>query len=122
MEIPEFRRRLDNFVRDVDVMRLDDESWYDRIWRELLDPVLDARVERQYRDDGTHKLLPSVEAHRFSFEGSTTKLASHLVHSHGLAPSNVVRWANGLSQGDWIALDDMHSSEHKIDQRKGRST
>ena len=44
-EIKQLREQLDDFVADADVVCLDDEAWYERLWT-LLDPVIDARIER----------------------------------------------------------------------------
>jgi len=121
---------------------MDDEAWYDRLWT-LLDPVIDARAERQwnaaagppvqlpphrtiqgirdrhitvhdageYRDPDTGEV--DVEAHRFSFEGGTSLLARHLVDEHDVLPGTVEPYAGGLSQGAWIALDDLHRAAHQ---------
>lgn len=44
----ETRRLRDavNALADVSTAELGDEAWYDKLW-ELLDPVIDARAERQ---------------------------------------------------------------------------
>lgn len=55
----------------------------------------------------------TVEQHRFSFEGSTSQLADHLVAEHGLALGTVKRWRDGLTEGDWTALDDIHRAAHE---------
>lgn len=39
-------REAVNDLADVSTAELDDEAWYDRLWQ-LLDPVIDARAERQ---------------------------------------------------------------------------
>lgn len=53
-----------------------------------------------------------LERHRFSFEGATSLLARHLIDEHGAAPLSVSPWCTGLSQGDWVALDDLHQEAH----------
>lgn len=63
------------------------------------------------RDGNTY--TETVEQHRFSFEGSTTQLASHLVRDHGLAIDNVQEWSGGLTQGDWNILDVLHRDAHR---------
>lgn len=152
---------------------LSDEAWYNRLWT-LLDPVIDARAERQlaaavnavadetrdaarcpvtwnpgvwpyttrcvetvyhgvkhvdrhgntfleeqlpthdageYRDPSTGEV--DVEAHRFTFEGSTTLLARHLVDEHDVLPGTVEPFASGVSQGAWVALDNLHREAHE---------
>lgn len=116
-------RKLRDAVYDLatdDGEVLDDEAWYDRLW-ELLDPVVDARAHRaldapthdagEYRDPDTGGVV-DVEAHRFTFEGSTTLLARHLVDEHDALPGAVEPYAGGLSQGAWVALDDLHCAAH----------
>lgn len=53
-----------------------------------------------------------LERHRFSYEGSTTLLARHLIEDHGVPESALAQWSGGLTQGDWIALDNVHHSAH----------
>lgn len=53
------------------------------------------------------------EEHRFSFEGSTSLLATHLVEEHGLSESSVADYRGGLTQGHWSALDDLHIKAHE---------
>lgn len=141
-ELSDLRLAVRNLSLDADEAGMDDEAWYDRLWM-LLEPVIDARAERQwnaaagppvqlpphrtiqgirdrhitvhdageYRDPDTGEV--DVEAHRFSFEGSTTLLARHLVNDHR-APRNTVRqWENGLSRGDWTSLDTIHRAAHE---------
>lgn len=58
-DIGKLRALLDDFVADEDVVRLDDEAWYERLWK-LLDPVIDARIERSQQavDAMLDKKLP----------------------------------------------------------------
>lgn len=65
----------------------------------------------EYRDPSTGEV--DVEAHRFTFEGSTGLLARHLIHDHGVPPRSVVHWSGGLTQGDWTALDELHRDAHR---------
>lgn len=137
-------RALREAVRDLatdDAEVLGDEAWYDRLW-ELLEPVVDARAERQWNAAaGPPAQLPphrtihgirdrhitvhdageyrdpatgevDVEAHRFSFEGAASLLARHLVDDHRLPRDAVRRWENGLTQGEWALLDSMHRITH----------
>lgn len=53
-----------------------------------------------------------LERHRFSFEGATALLAAHLLDDHGANLLAVAPWRNGLSQGDWVALDSLHLQAH----------
>lgn len=53
-----------------------------------------------------------LEEHRFSFEGATSMMARHLVDDHGVPATTISRWANGLDQGSWVALDDLHKEAH----------
>lgn len=53
-----------------------------------------------------------LEEHRFSFEGATSLMARHLVDDHGVPATTISRWANGLDQGSWVALDDLHKEAH----------
>lgn len=53
-----------------------------------------------------------LEEHRFSFEGATSMMARHLIDDHGVPATTISRWANGLDQGSWIALDDLHKEAH----------
>lgn len=167
-------REAVNALADISTAELGDEAWYDKLW-ELLDPVIDARAERQftaavnavasktrdaercpvtwnpgvwpyttrcvlnanhnnylhhdrhgntftrnqppthdageYRDPSTGEV--DVEAHRFTFEGSTGLLARHLIHDHGVPPRSVVHWSGGLTRGDWVTLDDLHRKAHE---------
>lgn len=82
-----------------------------------------ARVERE---GGTLTVLiepyneRQLEAHRFSYEGSTSMLARHLVETHGLEQEAVQDYDGGLTQGHWIALDDLHVDAHKGPQELHR--
>lgn len=38
-------REAVNDLADISTAELDDEAWYERLWT-LLDPVIDARIER----------------------------------------------------------------------------
>lgn len=53
-----------------------------------------------------------LERHRFSFEGATALLAAHLLDDHGANLLAVAPWRNGLSRGDWVALDSLHLQAH----------
>lgn len=171
-EIRKLREAV-NDLADVSTAELDDEQWYDRL-RMLLNPVINARAERQltaavntvadetrdaarcpatwnpgvwpyttrcvetvnhgvkhvdrhgntfseeqlpthdageYRDPSTGEV--DVEAHRFTFEGSTTLLARHLVDAHDALFGAVEPYAGGLSQGAWVALDNLHRAAHE---------
>lgn len=44
--IDRFRQELQALLTEPETAELDDETWYDRFW-ELLEPVIDARAERQ---------------------------------------------------------------------------
>ena len=122
-ELSDLRLAVRNLSLDADEAGMDDEAWYDRLWI-LLDPVIDARAYRalaihthdagEYRDPSTGEVLDrELEAHRFSFEGSTTLLARHLVDEHDVLLGAVEPYAGGLSQGAWIALDDLHKGAHR---------
>lgn len=177
MKINEFRQRVHALLTEPETADLPDEEWYDRLW-ELLDPVIDARAERQftaavnsvsdrkrdaercpvtwnpgvwpyttrcvaeanhgpnhldrhghtfveeqlpthdadeYHDPSTGEPIDrEVEAHRFSFEGSTTQLADHLVTEHGVPKEAVRQWRGGLTEGDWTALDTVHRAAHGV--------
>lgn len=58
-EIKKLRAQLDDFVSDEGVVQLDDEQWWLALC-DLIDPVIDARVEAQYDDNGTHKIVRAV--------------------------------------------------------------
>lgn len=64
-------------------------------------------------DRNDNAYTETVEQHRFSFEGSTTQLADHLVTEHGLYRATVLRWRDGLTSGDWVALDNIHRAAHE---------
>lgn len=125
MEISEFRERMKAYVVG-DQATLDDEEWWaqttdlallvlaerTRVKRERArsNPIYRAWQERKAQPLGNE--APDVEAHRFSFEGSTSLLARHLIHDHGVPPGQVVQWSGGLTKGDWTAFDDMHRVKH----------
>lgn len=122
MEISEFRARMRDYVVG-DQSTLDDEEWWTQTTElSLLVLAERARVKRErglanpvYRAWQAQKAQsPDVEAHRFSFEGSTTLLADHLTGEHGLPPNAVNRWRGGLSQGDWVALGQLHHAAHTV--------
>ena len=73
---------------------------------ELVNPVASRLIT-----DATIKQV--LEFHRFTFEGATGLLARHLVEVHGVDESKVSEWDGGMSQGDWIALDNIHQQVHK---------
>jgi hypothetical protein len=128
--VARLRAQLDDFVSDEDVVRLDDDAWWDKL-TELVNAVLAerARAKREanlwiktgrtlhthdageYRDPETG--CTEVEAHRFSFEGSTTQLAEHLIDGHGVGSDVAQPWRGGLTQGDWNALDVLHKNAHR---------
>lgn len=83
----------------------------DRHGNTFADEQLPTHDAGDYRDPDTG--VVDVEAHRLSFEGSTLRLADHLIFEHGLKLSTVARWRDGLTQGDWIALDDLHRNAHQ---------
>lgn len=56
------------------------------------------------------------DAHDGSFEGSARLYAEHLVKDHGFSWSNVDPFKNGVSQGDWIALDHLHRHARSLNQ------
>lgn len=142
MEIGEFRERVHALLTEPETAHLPDEVWWGR-FGELLDDVLAARArakrERaqsspayrawQNRQIPTAQQAPkpsptraplrrpsrdaALEQHRFTFEGSTTLLARHLVDEHDALPGAVEPYAGGLSQGAWVALDDLHRAAHE---------
>lgn len=59
-----------------------------------------------------------LERHRFSFEGATSLLAAHLIDDHGASPLSVSPWCTGVSQGDWVALDDLHKAAHETENEE----
>lgn len=105
-ELRKLREAIFDLATSAADAHLDDEAWYDRLW-ELLDPVVDVRAHRALATPSD-----DVEAHRFSFEGSTSQLAQHLVEAHDVLPGAVEPYAGGLSQGAWVTLDDMHGEAH----------
>jgi hypothetical protein len=115
-ELRDLRAAVYNLAT-ADWIKRTDEEWYDELWR-LLDPVVDARAGHalnthdagDYRDPDTGRT--EVEAHRFSFEGSTSDLARHLVKDHHAGLGLVEPHAGGFTQGDWTALDDLHRNAH----------
>jgi hypothetical protein len=154
-DISKLRTAVWHMMHDTYDAGLSDDEWYDQLWT-LLDPVIDARAERQLaaavnsvsdekrdaercpatwnpgvwpyttrcvwkagheglrhvdRDGNTY--TETVEQHRFSFEASNRQLADHLVAEHGLTLNTVARWRDGLTQGDWTALDDLHRAAHE---------
>lgn len=54
-----------------------------------------------------------LERHRFTFEGATSLLARHLIDDHGVKPLDVSPMCTGVSQGDWVALDNIHKAAHE---------
>lgn len=105
MEISEFRERMRDYV-EGDQAWLEDEEWWTQVTDlSLLVLAERARVKRERKRD--------IEMHRFSFEGSTSQLATHLVRDHGLTIDNVREWSGGLTQGDWTALDVLHRDAHR---------
>lgn len=45
-DVRKLREAIYDLATDDDTAEIGDEAWYDKLW-ELLDPVIDARVERQ---------------------------------------------------------------------------
>lgn len=45
-DIKKLRQQLHSLTTYEDFTRLDDEAWYTMLWN-VLDPVIDARIERQ---------------------------------------------------------------------------
>lgn len=62
-----------------------------------------------------------LEQHRFTFEGATGLLAAHLIDEHGVPAKDVARWHNGMTQGHWVALDDLHKQAHESTKGDGVS-
>lgn len=117
MEISEFRERMRDYV-EGDQALLDDEEWWTQVTDlSLLVLAERARVKRERAQDNPvyreWKRKRDVETHRFSFEGSTSQLAKHLVRDHSLAIDNVREWSDGLTQGDWTSLDVLHREAHR---------
>jgi len=55
----------------------------------------------------------SHERHRFSYEGATGLLAHHLITTHNIPQPDVAPFIDGLTQGHWVALDDIHRKAHE---------
>lgn len=62
----------------------------------------------------------ALEAHRFSFEGSTSELARHVAEEHGANALLLKDHAAGMTQGDWAVLDDLHRAAHAEAERMSR--
>lgn len=62
-----------------------------------------------------------LEQHRFTFEGATGLLAAHLIDEHGVPAKDVARWHTGMTQGHWVALDDLHKQAHESTKGDGVS-
>ncbi len=141
-EIGKLRQAVYNLATD-DVVRRTDEEWYDRLWELLDpvidtraeralataqavmpdwtsdddddddddDQQLHVHDAGEYRDPNTGEV--DVEAHRLSFEGSTSQLAQHLIDNHNVPAGALAQWRNGLTQGDWTSLDIIHRAAHE---------
>lgn len=60
-----------------------------------------------------------LEQHRFQFEGSVSSLADHLVGQHSVAEPVVSKYAGGITQGHWVALDSLHKAVHEREAQEG---
>lgn len=94
---------------------------------EHLTRTWEAAASQVAREGGTLTVLVEpytarqLQAHRFSYEGATSALARHLVDTHALAEETVQDYDGGLTQGHWIALDDLHVAAHAEPQELHRT-
>lgn len=72
MEIPELRRRLDDFVADKNVVQLDDEAWWEQFMSTLVDPALDTRVDRQLNTQNDVAVVNMLAGATFGPDASLT--------------------------------------------------